>query len=156
MQKGFWEAMKHIKSARPCKQSLMCLHKFLPHFYRIKSETMMLWTLRPIVHAYDPQYTYLHGFSETLSRHKVVCRGPRKWGTCKLREHINRNNKVGFSRIHNSVIFYLMNARVAVEVPAYQGRPHTKFEEYCLNHFWDMSEQTLVFFLLFTQTKKLP
>ena len=34
-----------------------------------------------------------------------------------------------FSRIRNSMIFYLKNTKVAVEVPAYQGRLHTKFEE---------------------------
>ena len=37
--------------------------------------------------------------------------------------------KSRFSRIHNSVVFYLIDPRIAVEVPAYQGRLHTKFEE---------------------------
>jgi len=62
--------------------------------------------------------------------------------------------KLWFSCIHNSVIFYLMDAKVAVEVPAYQGRLQTKCEENCVNCFRDMSEQTFVFFLhfLFAQT----
>ena len=42
-----------------------------------------------------------------------------------------------------------MNSKVAVEVPAYQGRPHTKFEENRVNIFRDMSEQTFMFFLRF-------
>jgi len=42
---------------------------------------------------------------------------------------ITETPKSRFSCIHNSVIFHLMNAKVAVEVPAYQGRQYTKFEE---------------------------
>ena len=57
--------------------------------------------------------------------------------------------KSQFSRIHNSVVFYLINPKVAVEVPAYQGRLHTKFEENCVKFFRDMSEQTFKFFSSF-------
>jgi len=46
------------------------------------------------------------------------------------------------------MIFYLKNTKVAVEVPAYQGRLHTKFEENCVKRFRDMSEQTFKFFFL--------
>ena len=38
------------------------------------------------------------------------------------------------------MIFYLMNAKFSKEVPAYKGRPHTKFEENHVNRFWDMSD----------------
>ena len=51
-----------------------------------------------------------------------------------------------FSRIRNSMIFYPKNTKVDVEVPAYQGRLHTKFEENCVKRFRDMSERTFKFF----------
>ena len=76
----------------------------------------------------------------------VVCHAAqenRKRSMCKLREYANRNNKVA---IHNSMIFYSKNTKVHVEVLAYQGRLHTKFEENCIKHFQDMSEQTFKFF----------
>ena len=57
--------------------------------------------------------------------------------------------KLQFSPIHNSVVFYLINSKVAVEVPAYQRRLHTKFEENCVKRFQDMGEQTFKFFSLF-------
>ena len=57
--------------------------------------------------------------------------------------------KSRFSRIHNSVVFYLINPKVAVEVPAYQRRVHTKFEENRAKRFQDMSEQTFKFFSSF-------
>jgi len=49
------------------------------------------------------------------------------------------------------MIFYPKNTKVAVEVPAYQGRLHTKFEENHVKRFRDiaMSEQTFKFFLRF-------
>ena len=50
-----------------------------------------------------------------------------------------------FSRIRNSIMFYLKNTKVAVKVAAYQGRLHTKFEENRVKFFRDMSEQTLKF-----------
>ena len=37
--------------------------------------------------------------------------------------------KLRFSPIYNSVVFYLINPKVAVDVPAYQRRLHTKFEK---------------------------
>ena len=37
--------------------------------------------------------------------------------------------KLQFSRIHNSIIFILIDAKFAVEVPAYQGKLHIKFKE---------------------------
>jgi len=46
----------------------------------------------------------------------------------------------------SSVVFYLINPKVAVEVPAYQGRLHIKFEENHVKRFRDMSEQTFKFF----------
>ena len=81
--------------------------------------------------------------------HGSVSCGPRKWGARKVREYINRKTKSRFSRIHNSVVFYLINPKVAVEVPAYQGRLHTKFEENRAKRFRDMSEQTFKFFFFF-------
>ena len=62
-----------------------------------------------------------------IKTHGSVVR-PKKTGCVQLREYINMN-------IHNSVIFYPMDAKVALEVPAYQGRLHPKFEENCVNHF---------------------
>ena len=84
------------------------------------------------------------------SRHTVVFR--------VAQENVARINYVSiltgtiksrFSHIHNSVVFYLINSKVAVEVPAYQRWLHTKFEEKCTKHFRDMSEQTFKFFLRF-------
>ena len=43
----------------------------------------------------------------------VVSYGPRKRGAHKS------HTKLRFSHIHNSVIYYLMEAKVVVEVPAY-------------------------------------
>ena len=43
----------------------------------------------------------------------------------------------------------MIDAKVVVEVSAYQGKLHTKFEEICVNRFWDMSEQTFVLFSQF-------
>ena len=48
-----------------------------------------------------------------------------------------------FSRIRSSMIFYLKNTIVAVEVPT-----HQKFEENRVKRFRDMSEQTFEFFSL--------
>ena len=65
-------------------------------------------------------------------------------------EYIVRTTKSRSSRIHYSMIFYPKNTKVAVEVPAYQGRLHTKFEKNCVKRFQDMSEQTFkIFFLAF-------
>ena len=47
------------------------------------------------------------------------------------------------------MVFYLINLKVAVEVPAYQRRLHTKFEENRVKRFRDMSEQTFKFFSSF-------
>ena len=51
-----------------------------------------------------------------------------------------------FSRIHTSMVCYLINPKVALEVPAYQRKLHTKFEENRAKCFRDMSEQTFKFF----------
>jgi len=50
-----------------------------------------------------------------------------------------------FSHILNSVIFYTMDDKVAVEVPTYKGRLNIKFEDICGNCFQDMSEQNFMF-----------
>ena len=66
--------------------------------------------------------------------------------------------KSQFSRIRNSMIFYQKKTEVAVEVPTYQGRLHTKFEGNRVKHFRDFSEQTFeffIFFCLFAHLKKL-
>jgi len=49
--------------------------------------------------------------------------------------------------MHSCVIFYLMDTKVVVEVAAYQGRLHTKFEENHVNCVRDMGEQTFVFLM---------
>ena len=81
--------------------------------------------------------------------HVMSC-GPIKRGARKLR---NRNNKV---RIRNSMVFYPKNTKVAAEVPAYQRRLHSKFEENRVKRFRDMSEQTFKFvffvFLFFSSS----
>ena len=59
--------------------------------------------------------------------------------------HVSILTKLRFSYIYNSVIFYSIDANVAVEVPTYQGRLHTKFEENHVSHFRHMSEQTSMF-----------
>jgi len=48
-----------------------------------------------------------------------------------------------------TVILYPMDTKVYVGVTAYHVRLHTKFEENRVNHFCDMSKQTLVFFHFF-------
>ena len=79
---------------------------------------------------------------------------PKKRGARKLREYIKIFT---YSELCD---LYLMDAKVPVEVPAYQGKLHTKFEENRINHSRDMSEQTFMLFLhfsfLFTQMKKSP
>ena len=67
--------------------------------------------------------------------------------------------KSRISHILNSMVFYPKNTKVAVELPVYQGRLHTKFEENHVKCFQDMSEQTFKFFLrlflrLFAHLKK--
>jgi len=81
-----------------------------------------------------------------IKTHGMSC-GPRKRGA--------RKAKLRFSRIYNSVVFYLINPKVAVKVPAYQGRLHTKFEENRTKHFRDMSEQTFKFFSSFHTLEKI-
>ena len=88
-------------------------------------------------------------FLNALSRHTVVCRVAHE-----NRAHANYvsiltgTKKSWFSRVCNSMIFYPKNTKVAVEVPAYQGKVHTKFEENFVKRFWDLSEQSFKFFLL--------
>ena len=57
-----------------------------------------------------------------------------------------QTTKLRFSRIRNVMIFYPKNTKVAVEVPTYQEKLHTKFEENHVKCFRDMSEQTFEFF----------
>ena len=78
-----------------------------------------------------------------IKTHGSVSCGPRKRGARKVRTGITKSR---FSRIHNSVVFYLINPKVAVEVSTYQGRLHTKFEKNRAKRFRDMSEQTFKFF----------
>ena len=65
---------------------------------------------------------------------------------------ITETIKLQFSHIRNSMIFNLKNTKVAVEVHAYQGRLHTKFEENRVKGFQDMSEQISSFFFVFSHT----
>ena len=82
------------------------------------------------------------------SRHTVVCRAAQEnVARVKVDESILTGTiKSRFSRIHNSVVFYLINPKVALEVPAYQRWLRTKFEENRAKRFRDMSEQTFKFF----------
>ena len=82
-----------------------------------------------------------------VSRYTVVCCvAQENRGCANYVSILTGTTKLPFSHIHNSVIFYLINPKVAVEVPAYQRRLHTKFEENCAKCFQDMSEQTFKFF----------
>jgi len=63
--------------------------------------------------------------------------------------------KSRFSRIRNSMIFYPKNTKVAVEVPAYQGRLRTKFEDNCVKGFQDMSESSFCTLEKIAVTRKL-
>ena len=65
-----------------------------------------------------------------LSRHTVVCRAAQEnRGRANYMSTLTGTTKLRFSHIRNSIIFYLKNTKVAVEVPAYQGRLHTKIKE---------------------------
>jgi len=74
----------------------------------------------------------------------MECRAAQENGACANYVSIlTGTTKSRFWHILNSMIFY------PVEVPAYQGRLNTKFEENCVKRFQDMSEQTFEFFSLF-------
>jgi len=59
----------------------------------------------------------------------VCCAAEENGARANYVSILTGTTKLRFSHIHNSVVFYLINPKVAVEVPAYQGRLHTKFEE---------------------------
>ena len=80
------------------------------------------------------------------SRH-TVCRAVQENGA--RANYMSILTGTRFSRICNSMIFYLKNTDVTVEVPAYKGRLHTKFEENRIKRFRDISEQTFEFFFVF-------
>jgi len=63
-----------------------------------------------------------------LSRHTVVCRAAQEnRGRANCMSILTEQQSCD---IHNSIIFYLKNTtKVAVEMPAYQGRLHTKIKE---------------------------
>ena len=65
-----------------------------------------------------------------LSRHTVVCHAAQENGAhANYVSILTGTTKSRFSPIYNSVVFYLINPKVAVDVPAYQRRLHTKFEK---------------------------
>ena len=65
----------------------------------------------------------------------IVCRAAQENGACANYVRIlTRTTKSQFSRIHNCEL-YLMDAKAVVDVLAYQGRMHAKFEENCVNRF---------------------
>ena len=81
------------------------------------------------------------------SRYTVVCRAAQENGArANYVSILTGTTKSWFSHIHNSVVFYLINSKVAVEVPAYLRRLHIKFEENRVKLFRDMSKQTFKFF----------
>ena len=64
------------------------------------------------------------------SRHTVVCGAAQENGVHAIHVSIlTGTTKLHFSRILYSMIFYSKNTKVALEVPAYQGRLHIKFEQ---------------------------
>ena len=111
-----------------------------PMFY---AHIILLW------HTFMNRLVNNHWFWRS-SRHMVVCSAAQE-----NRVHANYvsiwigTTKLQFSRILNSMIFYLKNTKVAVDVPAYQGRLPTKFEENHVKCFWDMSKQTFGFISFF-------
>ena len=55
-----------------------------------------------------------------ISRHTVVCRAAQENGArARYVSILPGITKSRFSHTHNSVFFYLINPKVAVEVPAY-------------------------------------
>ena len=87
----------------------------------------------------------------------VVCRAAQENGArASYVSILTGITKSRFSHIRNSMIFYPKNTKAAVEVPAYQGRQHTKFEENHVKRIRDMSEQTFeFFFFIFCTLEKI-
>ena len=85
-------------------------------------------------------------FVSRKSRQTVVCRAAQENRACT--NYISILTGTTKSCIRNSIIFYLKNTKVAVEVPAYQGRLRIKFEENRVKRFRDMSEQAFEFISL--------
>ena len=86
-------------------------------------------------------------FVSWKSRQTVVCRAAQENRACT--NYISILTGTTKSCIRNSIIFYLKNTKVTVEVPTYQGRLHIKFEENRVKRFRDMSEQTFEFISFF-------
>ena len=102
-----------------------------------------LWCNIIIANSYQNQYIFLG------SRNMVECRvAQANEARANYMSILTGTTKLQFLRIRNSMIFYPKSTKVAVEVPAYQGKLPTKFEENRIKHFRDMSEQTFEFFLL--------
>ena len=88
------------------------------------------------------------GFIKT---HGSVSLDPRKQGTHKRSEYIDRKNKV-------TIFTYMADpngTKFTMEAPSTQGRPHTEFEENSFNHFQDTSNQTFERILLIFSSRTL-
>ena len=95
--------------------------------------------------AINPIYIYIY-----ISRHTVVCHTAQENGArANYMSILTVTTKLRFSPIYSSVVFYLINPKVAVDVPVYQRRLHTKFEKNCAKRFRDVSEQAFKFFSSF-------
>ena len=67
---------------------------------------------------------FLSRYHFFVSRHTVMCRGPKKpWVRANGSEYINRNNKVAI--FMHSVIFDLNITKFSMEVPVYKERLHS-------------------------------
>ena len=92
----------------------------------------------------------LHLATTWLTSRHIVCRAAQENGArANYVSILTGKTKSQFSPIYNSVVFYLINPKVAVDVPAYQRRLHTKFEKNRAKRFRGISEQTFKFFSWF-------
>jgi len=89
------------------------------------------------------------GFIKT---HGSVSLGPRKQGTHKRSEYIDRKNKVSIFTYMEICDVWSEWHQISMEAPSTQGRPHSEFEENSSSHFRDTSNRTferiLLIFLL--------
>ena len=73
----------------------------------------------------------------------VVCRAAQEAGVPPV-SILTGRKKMQFSHLCSSVILYPIGSKIARQVPASKGSPHTKFEETRSSHFRDTSEQNFI------------
>ena len=91
------------------------------------------------------------------SRHMVVSCGQENEVRINYVSILTGKTKLWFSSVHNSVVFYLIIPKGAVEVPAYKRRLHQiwrKLREAFLRYEWANFEVFFLFFFVFLHTWK--